>query len=1754
VSANSTIKRTAITRAGYEYQDLVGIEILIHHFRDPDLYEWVQLESDDPAYRALDDVVALRKDGSVEFVQVKFTVNSEEYLLDWDWLLEAKGSGTSMLAKWVTSFLRAKSLGKVHRAQLVTNRVPSPSFLANLNGALVDLGKVSDVLRTRIESECGGKDRAQEFFSEFSFSGQQPDFDRYEETLRDMLVPTDTDSSGWLLLRQSVRRWAIMKNDPPPDGRIRREHLLQLITRRRPQPIRQDFFVPVGYQVPSRPFDDGIRARIADTETPITILWGTPGRGKSTYLSYLVQEMQRDEEVVLRHHYFLSSESPRSNRTSYVDIAVTLIDQIINRYPDDAAGVTTDVDKLHADLTTVAANLAEKGKRLYLVIDGLDHVWRDTSRTDQLDYLFNTLLPLPANVSLIVGTQRVPDSQLPARLLATASKGDWIEVPRMDEAAVHRWVRSQDAARPLILHPRVGEERSEELARIGAALFDVSQGHPLHLIYALESLVRAGRPIDVDDINALPSCPDGDIRTYYTALWVKLLPTARNILHALAGSGFFWPSLGIRECLGDFSEIEFLLEPRNTGMAPFHQSIFAYVREMPDHAERYAALLPDIIRWLETRAPEYWKWGWLWLAQAETGNFEPLLKGADRNWVVASLANGWPERHIADILSVAESRCFEQGDLPQTVKLRSLKTRVLNAREFQTSNYGLFRATALAIGDNRQQALNLADEMQDLSPDEVVSLAALSPVSVRTEVAAACLGELGRRVNAWMQLRHKPQHEFQKLSDRLLSVAAFAGPSAVPRILRYLNGFRNPGPHCDEYIDQLGAAQDIQALLAVMKRMRGKKRAHQRRLIQEHILRAALFKGANARGLIQTNDWELTPFTASWALRAGLKTRTGFHASLPPKDLLRDHYSVGSNPEVTRYFYEFFWTVLCISLQAQGEFSVLYPSKDSAEMGWLEGALLCLEDVARGIAAGTHSASFSAIYTVADALESLDHVGPNDRNGAQFRAFRQCLPDIALDLHLLGLSNQHHPQISAAEFGRARQTLHWSDELWIEQNMSNQLPWLDKDAASTFIAETSTALSGSVTEFNERSIRWTQLASLASLYDVQDPSALIRRAAECLVGYGWRKDLGAMDMLDAIRSVHLADSSRTKEWISAVTPIIDEITHFTDGDETDHVRSDLIEAIASVQPETLAAFYAHHVSRDEWRYADETLEAALGAIDLSSKQAAALAGTLLDDRMLGALEKRAGNEPVAQSLLQKQIDFLGRPQTKPTVANRHEEELRPEQEEAIRQDPTSVAPDDFGGLVDLVSIINFPYQHRAEFLTKWLDHWCVQGKASVALKSIRDFFDGEDRYLHAEEILDRVFKVSLAEEGRDAAYHWLVKAHIYRHGWQSHWTSEDEVMARLTIAAQIYPERWRDFIRDTSEQTPYYRQRGYDFSLGYKYLVRFLLLVGQTAIASAVTEEFVKSFVSEVQDQPIPEASWLRISQSPSLALSLLFDRLNWPVPMVRRQAAKEIRNLLNDADTREDATLTLLRCLEAYQTESEVCSLLTIILLTDPGARPALGSVTSRLHRPSVLSDALLQQIYETKPDTASWKVAHSGLAPDAFEPDPYFEEHKTAHAPPVLYNNLRRLESQARRPLLRQWAFEWKRLRDQFGTRFTRYPYYFDEVGDVRGGIVGQYLQRQAEIYRSAYLRSIALAVDQWGMPPTTAVEYCLDNIPAIAGLFELEPGQRPAWLGDIPERSLLPDADLEAIGRDLIKASQTSTQTMVLNRPGFVGGSRS
>jgi hypothetical protein len=93
------------------------------------------------------------------------------------------------------------------------------------------------------------------------------------------------------------------------------------------------------------------------------------------------------------------------------------------------------------------------------------------------------------------------------------------------------------------------------------------------------------------------------------------------------------------------------------------------------------------------------------------------------------------------------------------------------------------------------------------------------------------------------------------------------------------------------------------------------------------------------------------------------------------------------------------------------------------------------------------------------------------------------------------------------------------------------------------------------------------------------------------------------------------------------------------------------------------------------------------------------------------------------------------------------------------------------------------YKRKPELLRQWLHHWLSRGRAVEALNALELYLQSNDSGLEVEDILDHAFEVSLTAQGKDAAYGWLVRAHIHRNGWSRVWAGNEEVLNRLSTAA-----------------------------------------------------------------------------------------------------------------------------------------------------------------------------------------------------------------------------------------------------------------------------------------------------------------------------------------------------------------------------------
>lgn len=1456
--AKHSFKKAGIPISGFHYQELIGVELLLSFFRDPDKYRWVELDSEDPEVGYLDDVVAARGDGSYEVIQVKFTPDPDRYSLDWDWMLEKKPNGTSRLFKWADSLNSVASLGSIHSAKLRTNRRPDTEFQKSLIGDKVDISRIDEIRRMQIENELGGPKSASDFFSRFLFSHSEPLIDQLENRLRDSIVPTDTDNGGWLLLCYQARRWATRKREPEPDGKIRYQHLVQIITKKRALPISQDFRIPDVYCKPSGEFHDAFLRRVKTPENTVSVLWGTPGRGKSTYLSFFVGELHRGEIPSVRHHYFLSLDDTSGNRLSFFKITTSLIHQMETLCPEAVAGLDDEQrDSLRKWLEVCGNYFKEQGKPFVVIIDGLDHVWREYGDIAQMQQLFVELLPAPPNVHLVVGTQKISQDRLPSLLIRHAEDSDWVEIPPMDRQAVHQWVVGQREADRLRLPDNgFGQEPGDMMDAISEAFFEISQGHPLHLIYSFEVLVRRGIELTPEEIRLLPDCPEGDINKYYAVLWSRLSPDAKRILHLIAGSDFHWPLSGIMRCVGPIDEVAYLLEHRRSGLIPFHGSMLAYVRELSGHEENFRSLLPEVIGWLEDEAPEYLRWGWLWLMKAKRGDYEDLLNGTTRKWVVESLADGWPEEQIIEILSEAERKSFADSDYAKTIGLRCLKTRLINGFDFQTERGSKFLEYALRSSENTRQVLNLADGIEFLKDKHIAALASSTTAETK-DIRYKCVEELNRRIELWINLRHRPANEFMDLVRCFFEALSLAPEIDINNLLKFIWNFRNPKKVFGFLVEFLSREGRLEELISIARhrRLKSGKVRGLLLLVQDAIVRTAAIEGTDIALRYAPRKTPISPLLACWMHYHQVKTSAPVAVPNVPKDIVREHYDSYGYEDLKQFFSDFFFHALANNLRNVKVKSLRPDGDRPGSSGWIDSALKLLEDLAQDIKTGRTRLSFSAPYNEAEALEPVAH-SFSEANSSQYQSFRKALLQIAINLHCINHPVGKTQLIETNELSAARSSVHWDEEAWISFQVEHQFPVLNPREARLTLESAVDKQNSTVTQFDKRADKWIELAGFALLYNLQNCRQIVLRAANCIIGYGWRKDLWLGRVLDSVVAVHDAGAKDGFQWLQTLAPIVERVTEFTDGDETGYIRSEFIDIVAKVRPDRLPGLYSRHIANDEFGYADQALLAFCRLIDFTNPAGMALGHTFVEiQNILDLQSLRASGNTSAGPLEEDQVRFLGGLQMSPDHApspNNHEDL----DWGGTPPDVSKIKPSQFRVLIEKISGSSLGYKLKNKTLKHWLTHWIDKGKGIDVINSIRSYFSEEENPREAESLLDDVFQASLALEGKKKAYEWLVRAHIHRHGWSNWYASKEEVLRRLGWASEHYPERWEDFVRDTSEPSRYWQRRKRDFSIGAEYLVDFLLLVNQKEKAVELVDECVRVVTEEVSDQPIEECPW----------------------------------------------------------------------------------------------------------------------------------------------------------------------------------------------------------------------------------------------------------------------------------------------------------
>lgn len=1432
------------------YQTLVGIRLLCDWLDNPGLYMWVQFEADDlEDARGLDDIVFQRSDQRLGLTQVKFTVDPFDPAnsLSWAWLTERKGKrGKSLLEKWSSA---ASSVGFENLAELrlISNRRPDAEFAAHLSDEKVSLAALPEQLRDRVQAHLGGSENAARFFERFEFSHSYAGYESLERNISEALESRHTDHTGWLTLQWRAIHWSIHKRSPSPDGRITLEILRSTISERQPRPLDQEFRVPAGYLPPAPEFADTFVDQAQAGQWALRVLWGSPGQGKSTFLSHVCKRLEERELPFIRHHYFLDLQDS-SDRLSLKGVAHSLMTQMRATEIEALAQLKDEPESLRQWITTCSEIYAKEGKRFFILIDGLDHVWRENDgEIAPLEALFAQLLPLAPNATLILGTQRVDQSKLPTRLNMYLEPEHWIELPRMGLHSVQAWLGSQHDAGTF--RTECNRQLQDELSQLASTFERVSEGHPLVLTYTFLALTSCNRVLTEPLVARSTPVPLGDAQIYYKTLWQRLSWQAKDALHLMAEDGFIWPTGALERCLNAAnsnleSEIGHLLAVVDAGLIAFHGSLYVFISDQPDHAQRIQALQPGVETWLATEAPEYLRWAWLWIYQSRCGKHDELLAGTTRTFAVEALTRAYPPWQIKQILDAAEEIAFTAGDYEQAIRKRSLKMRLDNGLRFQIDDASVLEDCALRLTPDPYPALLLASEVSQSSVTGLHQLAMLYLSLDQIGRASEVQERMRHKINDRIQSRALQAREYEGFLEQYLEVAAGTGSYEPRRVIGLLHRHDSAEEVFARFLNRASRGTDLSAHMAFC---RVPMRLRLRRVLEVGAVRTAAWAQANLHERSEFETFKKHPLSVCWRLMYRGANEFTALPNTPPHEALASPAGNRDESNFARYLHFVFFAALGRTLQLRG-------AQDPIGLGvhasrqWLGKALESLSVVAQtcgAILARGDVPAFALVYRVI----GLERPKVNDHESwSDLRSLREALVLITADMFFLSRPRSRLQHVPDNEWARCKESELFALDHWREVFFTRHYRLLNEESVRAEIQSRECTIHETIGPFNEKASELTDLCNWATSYELEDVAKrLLASSYRCAIGYGWRKDWQLPRLLEAVEEVAQYAPDVAVSAIEKLAPIYTSIDEMTEKSGAN--KSDLAGLLIKLMPDVFVRYYRFWLDHGEWYDAERAFATFAKEVDLQSPGGEVAMAFLWEQQTQTAV--RANGNEAADSQLARWTSGV------PPVSQEQDSRLHSGDEPADESQMPNVESYPPASLPEFLSAVGTAHEYKleSEWVARWFRYWKEGGRGRELLTAIDVALQHNLLSHRATELLDMAYDLSRRLEGPAKAFHWLVEAHRYRYGWSEHYYGQSDSARRIAVVAQHYPARWAEFVALSSVPIPDNFMRGR--VIADAALISLLLQVGEVQRAGQILQCMVDIAVDEFEMQPLVRPTWL---------------------------------------------------------------------------------------------------------------------------------------------------------------------------------------------------------------------------------------------------------------------------------------------------------
>jgi len=1450
--------RAGIARSGFNYQDLIALELMVDFLEHQKRFEWILLEADDAG--SLDDIVVQYKDGRRFYKQVKFTGYSSDpkYAFDLEELTQSSGRSKSLLRKWYDSLKKIQNNASNFEGSLETNRQISTKLSYSFSpSGILDFDKLSIEEQELILSQLPNEDETRWFFSKFRFNTNLPDSDELLDSIERRFYNRHVTEKGWLNILSELRKWVLKKNEPKPDGKITLSVIKKACLWDDLNTVSQNFPFPSDFVIPSTTFHNHFLNEVMDPEMSPVVLYGNPGTGKSTYLSNLYATLKAQGKPVLRYHYFLSNRNYNPDRLNSHLVKESLMAELKVDFPDlNIYSKRLSSNDFIDWITEVGNHFSQQNQILTIIIDGLDHVSREYQSKEELDRVFRYLMPPRPGLKIVIGTQPLVDDLIPSSLSRWRPKKEWLKLPLFDLDATKLWLRKH------IVHlslPDSSERHDFIIDDYAERLYEKCKGHPLFLHYFIQKIIDNNMLVTYEYLNNYNVTIDDDLIGYYRSLIDILSEESKHVLCLYALTPFTLKDNYLIGCLSplfvdaikiekSLREVLFLLNDVETGRRIHHDSLRMYIKNNDLYKEKNIRVKKLLLEWLNERAPSYIKWGYYWTLKSDLGDSSLLIKNVHMDWVQESLNKFYPIEEIIRIINSAIRVTLYEENLPKSISFGYLRDYLIYAKEFRSEIVDVLFKSHIFLDQLDEVLLNsYMDKIYNLSNTQILDLNKSSKLNARQK--ETLYNELFERQKG----NRLKNGIFRNDSDEdlisLLKIAPTFDDLQIDSYIKFFNEISDESAQL-RYFGVYCKSACINGNSNLLLH-----------LINQDITSDMLIIALRYAILLSFNEkYELpvsilksvkTPLSSLYQYLTQRVCVSSEEIECPSVDIfnLSPREMFVNKSKISRAYYDILYYFIVNQLSDNEGANNAYIS--NVFNYWVKLSLTALDNLSKYVSSQLIENTVLDISYIFECMEQI--IKPtwqyNRDNVDYSESLESVLHTVSIDFLRINELYATNYMISQSQIKKMYSYQYFDPMRWFEH--LTQYP-------RVCLLPESINWVHSVHNSDDVIMPFTELTSDLSILSVLFAKCgnfdlamhYISRSNQNIICYGDRKDVRLFYVLNVLELAFEHGMAEAKNWLKKIIPPIIYVEYYTDGSETEHLRKYLANILVKYLPEWFVAFYHFCLCNEQYRFIDDIFSFYVSESDLTDNVNKILLESIVDISGIGDMIKRKeeGNED-ANQILESVLNYLGG-----NIVNVIEE----------KRDEYSSSP---GSLVDreYPVIADFPPNKLGEYIVSfssslglrhqiddWIEYWVSQGKSSEVLENM---YDQISRGVNIEAY-DRVFELTVSIKGKTEAYPWLILAQKKSNSWYSRWENETVTNERWEKVKLYYPERWYDFIVKSLSD---YKIRDYEYLSTdmHENIVKYCLYMNQFGLAESIIKEMVYGILPIVGFHYLPKMDWV---------------------------------------------------------------------------------------------------------------------------------------------------------------------------------------------------------------------------------------------------------------------------------------------------------